>query len=201
LIKTVIFDLGKVIVPFDLRRGYEALRPHCPYPAEEIPRRISGTDLVRRFETGQVSPETFVEQLSELLGLCVDYYRFCELWSSIFLPDPLLPESLLAGLHRRHRLLLLSNTNAIHFEMIRQRYPLLGHFDDYVLSYEVGALKPSARIYEEAIGRAGCRPAECFFTDDIPLYVAAAKEAGMDAVVFESAGQIERELRARGVEW
>ncbi len=201
MIKTIIFDLGKVIVPFDLRRGYEALRPHCPYPAEEIPRRISGTDLVRRFETGQVTPEAFVEQLSAVLGLCVDYYHFCELWSSIFLPDPLLPEALLEGLHRRYRLLLLSNTNAIHFAMIRERYPLLGHFDEYVLSYEVGALKPAARIYEEAIGRAGCRAGECFFTDDIPLYVAAAKEAGMDAVVFESAGQIERELRARGVEW
>jgi len=188
-------------VPFDLQRGYEALRPHCPYPAEEIPRRISSTDLVRRFECGEVSPESFVEQLSDLLGLRVDYDHFCELWSSIFLPDPLLPESLLAGLHRRYRLLLLSNTNAIHWAMIREKYPLLCHFDDYVLSYEVGALKPSARIYEEAIARAGCAPGECFFTDDIPRYVEGAREAGMQAVVFESAEQLERELRARGVRW
>jgi len=201
LIRTVIFDLGQVIVPFDLQRGYEALRPHCPYPAEEIPRRISSTDLVRRFECGEVSPESFVEQLSDLLGLRVDYDHFCELWSSIFLPDPLLPESLLAGLHRRYRLLLLSNTNAIHWAMIREKYPLLCHFDDYVLSYEVGALKPSARIYEEAIARAGCAPGECFFTDDIPRYVEGAREAGMQAVVFESAEQLERELRARGVRW
>lgn len=188
-------------MPFDLQRGYEALRSHCPYPAEEIPRRISSTNLVRRFESGEVSPESFVEQLSALLGLRVDYDRFCELWSSIFLPDPLLPESLLAGLHRRYRLLLLSNTNAIHWAMIREKYPLLCHFDDYVLSYQVGALKPSARIYEEAIAKAGCRPGECFFTDDIPLYVDGAREAGMEAVVFESAEQIERELRARGVCW
>ncbi|MGE5570519.1 MAG: HAD family hydrolase [Rhodospirillales bacterium] len=201
MIKAVIFDLGKVIVPFDLQRGYEALRSHCPHPAEEIPRRISSTNLVRRFESGEVSPEAFVEQLSALLDLRVNYDRFCELWSSIFLPDPLLPESLLAGLHRRYRLLLLSNTNAIHWAMIRQKYSLLCHFDDYVLSYQVGALKPSARIYEEAIARAGCRPGECFFTDDIPLYVDGAREAGMDAVVFESAEQIERELRARGVCW
>jgi putative hydrolase of the HAD superfamily len=197
----VIFDLGKVIVPFDLKRGYEALRPHCPYPAEEIPRRIASTDLVKRFETGEVSPEAFVEQLSGLLGLCVDYDRFCELWSSIFLPEPLLPEDLLAGLHSRYRLLLLSNTNAIHFAMIREKYSLLRHFDEYVLSYEVGAMKPSGRIYEEAIGRARCRAGECFFTDDIPLYVEGAKAAGMDAVVFESAEQIQRELRERGVEW
>jgi FMN phosphatase YigB (HAD superfamily) len=201
LIRTVIFDLGKVIVPFDLKRGYEALRPHCPYPAEEIPRRISSTDLVMRFEAGEVSPESFVEQLSALLGLRVGYDHFCELWSSIFLPDPLLPETLLAGLHRCYRMLLLSNTNAIHWAMIREKYPLLCHFDDFILSYEVGAMKPSALIYEEAIARAGCRAEECFFTDDIPLYVEGAREAGMEAVVFESADQIERELRARGVGW
>ncbi len=201
MIRTIIFDLGKVIVPFDLKRGYEALRPHCPYPAEEIPRRISSTDLVTRFESGEVSPEEFVERLSRLLGLCVDYDRFCELWSSIFLPHTLLPEPFLAALHSRYRLLLLSNTNAIHFAMIRERYSLLGHFDDYILSYKVGAMKPSERIYKEAIGRAQCPAAECFFTDDIPLYVEGARAAGMDAVVFESAGQIERELKARGVEW
>jgi putative hydrolase of the HAD superfamily len=202
VIKTVIFDLGKVVIPFDLQRGYAALQPHCAIPVEDIPRRISATDLVMRFEQGQVTSEQFVAELSSILGLNgMDYARFCGLWSSIFLPDPIVPESLLEGLRRRYRLLLLSNTNAIHFEMIRQTYPLIRHFHDYVLSYEVGALKPAPRIYEEAIARAGCRPDECFFTDDIPQYVEAARRAGIDAVVFRSVAQLEDELRARGVEW
>src|SRR5712691_4086020 len=201
MIKTVIFDLGKVIVPFDFSRGYRAMAELCSYAPEEIPRRIGATDLVRRFESGQVPPEQFVTQLCELLDLRMEYARFCEIWSSIFLPETLVPESLLEGLRRGYRMLLLSNTNAIHFQMIRENYPLLRHFDDYVLSYEVGAMKPSARIYEEAIARAGCEPAECFFTDDIPEYVAGARKAGIDAVQFESAAQIECELRKRGVSW
>ena len=85
--------------------------------------------------------------------------------------------------------------------MIRENYPLIKHFDEYILSYEVGALKPSPRIYEEAIARAGCEARECFFTDDIPEYVAGARKAGIDAVQFESASQIERELLKRGVSW
>ena len=101
----------------------------------------------------------------------------------------------------RVKVLLLSNTNAIHFQMVRENYALLRHFDEYVLSYQVGALKPSPRIYEEAIARARCEPAECFFTDDIAEYVTAARTAGIDAVQFESAAQIERELRRRGVNW
>jgi FMN phosphatase YigB (HAD superfamily) len=203
VIKAVIFDLGKVIVPFDFSRAYRAMAELCPYTPEDIPKRIGSVpnDLLRRFESGQVEPEQFVEQLCGILDMRIDYPQFCELFSSIFLADTLIPESMLEGLRRRYRLLLLSNTNAIHFPMIRENYPLLRHFDDFILSYQVGAMKPSPRIYEEAIARAQCAPGECFFTDDIAEYVAAARQSGMDAVQFQSAAQIESELAARGVTW
>ncbi|HZT32896.1 MAG TPA: HAD family phosphatase [Bryobacteraceae bacterium] len=201
MIKSVIFDLGKVIIPFDFSRGYRAMEQHCDCPAGEIPQRLGSTDLVQRFETGLLEPEPFVRQLSGILGLRVDYAGFCRIWSSIFLPDPLLPESLLAGLRKNYHLLLLSNTNAIHFEMIRETYPILRHFHDFVLSYRVKAMKPSPLIYRAAVEKAGCRPEECFFTDDIPAYVDAARREGMDAVQFQSREQIEEELRARGIGW
>jgi putative hydrolase of the HAD superfamily len=201
MIKTVIFDLGKVIIPFDFTRGYRGLEQVCGIPAAEIPKRIGATDLVHRFESGLVEPHDFVDQITRMLGLRVTYDQFCEIWSSIFLPDPLIPESLLEGISRRYRLLLLSNTNVIHFPMLLKTYPLLRHFHANVLSYEVRALKPSPVIYREAIARAQCLPQECFFTDDISDYVAGAKREGIDAVQFESCAQIEHELRVRGVEW
>jgi glucose-1-phosphatase len=201
LIKTVIFDLGKVIVPFELQRGYAALQPHCNLPVEEVRRRIAAAGIVAPFEEGRISPTDFVRQFSDVLGLNVEYARFCELWSTIFLPEPLLPEALLAGLRLRYRLLLLSNTNAIHFEMIRRTYPILRHFHEFVLSYEVGAMKPDPRIYQAAIERAGCLPQECFFTDDMEPFVQGALRAGIDAVQFQSASQIQQELRARGISW
>ena len=201
MIKTVIFDLGKVIIPFDFKRGYQRLEEVCAYPAAEIPRRLATTDLVERFESGLVEPEDFVAQLSRILELRVGYDQFCEIWSSIFLPDPLIPESMLEGLAKRFRLILLSNTNAIHFRMLEQTYGLFRHFHARVLSYQVGALKPSPVIYREAIARAQCRAQECFFTDDRADFVEAAKGEGMDAVQFESCAQLERELRARGIRW
>ena len=54
-----------------------------------------------------------------MLDLRITYEQFCEIWSSIFLPEILVPESLLAGIAERYRLLVLSNTNAIHFDMVR----------------------------------------------------------------------------------
>jgi len=198
VIKAILFDLGNVIVPFDFKRAYAKLGPLCSCPVTEITSKLRSTDLVRRFETGQLAAEPFVSELSALLGLKTTYSEFCDLWTSVFSEDTLVPESLIAGLRGRHRMLVLSNTNPIHFSMLRAQYGLFRHFDDFVLSYEVGAMKPDAQIYQEAIQRAGCRPVECFFTDDIAINVEAARNNGMDAVQFLSAAQIEAELRTRG---
>jgi putative hydrolase of the HAD superfamily len=198
--KAIIFDLGRVLVNFDFQCGYQALEGLCPYAAAEIPGRLATGDLVQRFETGMIEPRDFVAQLSAVLDLEIGYDHFCRIWSSIF-TETLVPEGMLAGLAERYRLLLLSNTNAIHFEMLRVSHPMLRHFHELVLSYEVKAMKPHPEIYRVAIARAGCRPEECFYTDDIAAYVAAARSLGMDAVRFESAAQLEREFEARGIRW
>ena len=199
MLKTVIFDLGNVIIPFDNARAYQALAQHCPYPATEIAARLNATDLVNRFETGLIEPPDFAGEVSRLLSLGIGYDQFCQIWSSVFFPETLLPESLLESIAARYRLLLLSNTNAIHFEMVRREYPLLRHFHDFVLSHQVKAMKPAPAIFQAAIERARCAPQECFYTDDIAAYVDAARQAGWDAVQFESRAQVERDLGARGM--
>jgi FMN phosphatase YigB (HAD superfamily) len=199
--KAILFDLGRVLINFDFQRGYRALAGLCPYAAEEIPRRLAGTGLVERFETGLVEPRGFMEQMCRILDLKVDYDQFRGIWSSIF-TDILIPENMLEGLRRRYRLVLVSNTNALHFEMIRENYGhLLRHFDDLVLSFEVHAMKPLPEIFQAAVERAGCRPEECFYTDDIAAYIEGARRMGIDAVAFESRAQLEGEMRGRGIVW
>ena len=199
--KAILFDLGRVLVDFDFRRGYRALEGLCPYTAAEIPRRLAGSGLVERFETGLVEPRDFVEQMCGILDLRVDYDQFRGIWSSIF-TESLIAESMLEGLRRRYRLVLVSNTNALHFEMLRETFDnLLRHFDDLVLSHEVHAMKPKAEIFRVAVERARCRPEECFYTDDILLFVEAARKLGIDAVQFQGLGKLEEDLTARGIRW
>jgi len=166
--------------PLRLLPRLSALEKHCPYAAAEISNRLDATDLVHRFETGLIEPADFADEISRVLDLRISYDQFCEIWSSVF---------------------MLSNTNAIHFDMVRRDYPLLRYFHDFVLSYEVKAMKPAPAIYQAAIARAQCRPAECFYTDDIPAYVEAARQQGIDAVQFESLAQLERDMATRGVRW
>jgi len=188
-------------VAFDFRRGYKALQPFCPHQAEDIPALISKSGVVPPYERGETSSAAFFEQLSDVLSLDVSYPQFCDLWTAIFLPEPVLPAEFIAALHRRYRMVLVSNTNDIHFRMIRATYPAVRHFDAYVLSHEVGAAKPAERIYLEAIRQAGFQPEECFYLDDVWEFVEGARRCGLDAVQFKNLQELERDLRVRGVEW
>jgi len=197
VIKTVLFDLGNVIIPFDFRHAYARLQPLCSFPANEIPQRLRESNLVTRFETGRISAERFVREFCATLDVQISYDDFCDIWTSVFLPEPLIEVGLIEQLAARYRLMILSNTNPIHFEMIRRHYPLMQHFHHFVLSYEVGAIKPAAAIFEAAIANARCAAGECFFTDDLAPNIEAARTHGMDAVQFHSGAQLKEELKRR----
>ena len=197
--RTLIFDLGNVVIPFDFRRGYAALERICSYPASEIPRRIRATGLVPLFETGKIEPEAFVAELCRALELRIGFEEFRELWSAIFLEGTLIPETLFERLKPRYRLVALSNTNALHFRQVRENYPVIRHFDALVLSHEAGYAKPHPKIYEIAVAAAECRAEECLFIDDIESFVEGARAAGIEAIRFEGYPRLEAELIRRGI--
>jgi len=199
VIRALVFDLGGVVIPFDFRRGYAAMEPHCSYPAAEIPKRIRSTDLVRRYESGQIDSRAFVAELSRVLDLRVSFDQFCSLWTAIFLPGTLIPEEFFQKLREHYRLVALSNTNELHFGQVEQNYPIIRQFDHLVLSYRVGCAKPDRRIYEEAIAKTGCNASECLFIDDVEAYVEGARATGMEAIRFEGFPQLAEELSRRGI--
>ncbi|MBI4892274.1 MAG: HAD family phosphatase [Acidobacteria bacterium] len=201
MIRTVIFDLGRVLVPFDFQIAYELMSRRCGLEPAEIKRRFSNSKLAHGFESGDFDEFEFQRRVEELLETKVEAGEFRNIWFSVFHPHTLIPESMVAGIRKNFRTVLLSNTNPIHFTMLYERYPILQHFDAYILSHEVGAMKPLPSIYQAAIAAAGCQPEECFFTDDVAEYVEGARSAGIDAVQFQSCEQIQQELKARGVYW
>jgi glucose-1-phosphatase len=197
----IFFDLGKVLIDFDFDRFYDRLREFCPLPPDEIRSRLRATGLVERIETGLIEPRPFFEEVRRVLELDLEYERFAEVWSVIF-TDTLTPESLLEGLSRRYRLILVSNTNVIHFDGLKiSHHHLLRHFYALVVSHEVKAMKPDPAIYRAALAHAGCPPAECFYTDDIPAYIDAARGLGIDAEVFQGRARLEAGLARRGIVW
>lgn len=197
----MIFDLGRVIVPFDFERGYSTLSNLCLLSTEEIRKRIGATGLVPKFETGLVEPDQFVAEIAQALGISLSVEEFSVIWNSIFLPETLIPEEMLVKLRERYCLLLLSNTNALHYAGLEVQYPLLRHFHHHILSYQVQIMKPDARIYEHAAELAGCAASACLFIDDLPENVEGARKTGMQAVLFQSREQLERDFDRLGVNY
>lgn len=74
-------------------------------------------------------------------------------------------------------------------------------FDDIVCSAEVGLAKPEAGIFTLAAERLGLAPGQCVFVDDLDTNVEAAREVGMQAVLFrmDKGDDLRAQLAALGV--
>lgn len=195
MIKTFIFDLGKVIVPYDHDRGLLLLEENCGVAIDDLRRRIYASKELILYQTGKISSMEFYEALKQILNLKMDFKEFTRVWNHTFTLTPLIEESVIENLARKYRMLILSDTNELHFEFIRESFPILRHFDDFVLSYEVGALKPAEEIFRAAIEKANCSAEECFFTDDILANVEAARKIGINAVQFVTSEKFQEEIR------
>lgn len=63
-------------------------------------------------------------------------------------------------------------------------------------SWELGVAKPSRAAFDLAAERMDATPAQCFFTDDRPANVDAARAAGMTAHLYLDASELRRALRS-----
>jgi glucose-1-phosphatase len=200
-LQVLFFDLGNVLVELDFDRAYRAAAALRGGEPDDIRRLLAESDLAAPYERGEIDSAEFHRAVSDLLGIDVGFDEFARLWGDMFSERELIATDWIAALGEKNRLALLSNTNELHFEAVRQRYPVVELFPEAVLSYRVRSMKPSPAIYEAAVEAAGCAPGECFFVDDRPENVEGARAAGLDAELFRGQSELEEQLRARGVHW
>ena len=195
----LVFDLGKVIIDFDPMRAIRRLEGRTPYRTTELLAKMKETDVVNRYESGELTSEEFYQAIASHLRLRVSFEDFIPIWSDIFMDELILDTAFFARLKPRYRLVLLSNTNAMHAAFLRDRFPVLKVFDCQVLSNETGAMKPSDKIYKAATEAARTTPERIFYVDDIPAFVEAASRQGWIAVPFQGKDQLVRDMQALGI--
>lgn len=164
-----------------------ALRPHLfgPLEVEFDLGRMTATDFFRAVERAAGIPR---------LGDDV----WIPAWRDIFTP-------VAAALSALGRLapdvvpVLLSNTNALHWEGVLRVAPELPRLVPLrALSFEVGAAKPDPAHFFAALARAGARPEDALYADDRPELVEAARTLGIEAFVVMDPEIIASELQDRG---
>jgi putative hydrolase of the HAD superfamily len=147
---------------------------------------------------GKMTKRSFYGTVARDLGFDGPYDEFADIWAAIF--TPIAPMIALAeSLRDRLPRLLLSNTNIIHMEYIYRHFPFVAEFDQQVLSYEVGLLKPDASIYRHTIEKSGLTAARMLFIDDLPANVEGARTVGLQAILHVDFDQTRAELTKLGV--
>lgn len=199
-IQAILFDLGKVLLDFNFETGVQALHEACSISRSRLEEVLWDENCIRRYERGEISTTDFHTYLRQTADLDMDLAAFCRTWSSVFLPELIVSEELLAALKRKYPLILVSNTNEIHIDFVRSNYRVLDYFDRQILSYEVGFLKPDRRIFEHAIKASGYPAEALFFTDDRSENIAAAEQLGICAHQFRSETALVDALQESGVE-
>lgn len=198
--KAVLFDLGNVLLAFDFNPAFRALSRHSNLRPAAIEDYFIQSGLEVLYDGGKISTRRFIAEVRRALGLRIGSRRFRAIWNGIFTPIRGTARILERLKRRGHRLVLISNTNDMHYRHIRTTYSVLQRFDAVLLSFEEGIRKPDARLYRKAARACRAKPREIFYIDDRADLTAAAKELGFTVYTFKNdPARLERELRRAGL--
>ena len=172
-IKNLLIDMGGVLIDLD--------RPRCIASFENIGisdiRSLITTTylqegLFMKIEEGSITPDQFRDGIRRISNQPLSDQQIDDAWISMLDHMPPARLELLLELRKKYNVMLLSNTNAIHWDWIcRNRFSWNGHtpsdyFHTCYLSYQLGMLKPYPDIFNHVVKDAGILPAETLLIDD-----------------------------------
>ncbi len=200
-ITTIFFDMGRVLVTVDEERALVKIAKATGKSSDKIWDIIQEHRVLNRYGSGQLTPKEFHAEIISLFGIKEDFNTFMEQWKSIIVGPKKAVVEIATSLKGKYKLFVLSNTDGVHHAYIRTIIPLDDIFDGQVVSYLVGAEKPSKKIYQAALNMADEKPEHCIFIDDLEENIAAARKAGMQGIVFKGdVKALKQELKELGVE-
>lgn len=181
MIKNIILDFGDIFIDLDKSATPKALRKlglETLTPALEI--------FFNDYEKGLLSSTKFLSELSNYIPSASEQ-DLVAAWNCILLdfPDRRLEFIESIAKENQYRLLLLSNTNDIHIEYVKQKMGMKkfnrfkNSFDVFYLSYEMGMRKPDSEIFEFVLKENGLTASETLFVDDTKENTDSAAKIGI----------------------
>ena len=198
--KSIIFDLGGVLLDWDPRHLYRKLFPADEAAMERFLGEICTMAWHLQHDAGRPFAETCAELKREHPGheALIDAFahRHDEMTAGA-IPDTVALLERLAA----HGVPLYAITNypAETFPMAQKKFAFLALFRDVAVSGVERVLKPSAELFNILLRRNNIVPGEAIFIDDSIKNVDAARALGLHAIHFRSAQELEHELLALGV--
>jgi FMN phosphatase YigB (HAD superfamily) len=199
-IRAIISDIGRVIVGVDVSRAMEGLSSSIPLSPKEIWSAIEKDPRFVDLQDGRITARDWHLHIVRRLGGNLTYDQFIQAWNAALLPETLQPDSLWAGLSKKYRLSLLSNTDPIHVAHMESTFTFFKYFPVRIYSCVVGSSKPNPVIYQDALRATKVKANEAVYIDDLEENVAAAKSLGMIGVHCALPANLVESLKSVGVE-
>jgi 2-haloacid dehalogenase len=182
-VDAVVWDLGNVLVSWQRERLYSQLFPDTAEGTTEMGRFLREVvpfvPFNERIDLGEdptaVCEDTITAHPNENPALIRAYaLRWTEMLSGPIDGSVTLLRAVRAI---GTKCVALSNWGK-DFETAEKLYPVLTEFDDQVVSYRVGLVKPDPAIFELLLNRHGLQAQRCVFVDDNESNIAAARSLG-----------------------
>jgi len=192
----LIFDFGNVLVQWQPERVY------LPYfHGDEAQywyfwRHVCTQEMRNRIDAGEGQRSCIDSQKRLFPDFAEPLDMFITHWEET-LPDEMpgmkeLVQQLLDD--PRYNIFGLTNWSMETFPLARKKFPILQMIDKYIVSADVHLVKPDPAIFRLALERFGIDAADTTFIDDNPANVEAAKQMGMQGIVFCGADNLREQL-------
>lgn len=180
---TFLFDIGHVLLDFDFESSLASLLPPgSADPAVRLGRLFERKD---DFESGAIEPDDYIAWALGAMGSDASPAEFSAAWRGIFTPNKPMWDCVRRLAAGGHRLILFSNTNALHCPWVFEAYPEFGQFAGAVLSFEAGFVKPDPAIYQYAVDTHGLVPEATCYIDDLAENITTGRQFGFQCWQYD----------------
>ncbi len=186
MIKTIIFDIGNVLMDFNFQICFRAYAPdeetyqkilkatvQSPVWAEFDRGVWTDEEILEGFIQNEPSIESILRKMFERLEGIIRQRDYAIPWIKELK-------------NRGYQVLVLSNFPKRVYELFQNEMTFLNEVDGGILSYRDRVIKPDKEIYTLLMERYDLIPQECVFLDDLEVNLNTAKELGMHTILFQT---------------
>lgn len=181
MIKTIIFDFGDVFINLDKEGAMtNALEL---FEMDELSEDLIAINAL--YEQGLLSTDEFIDFYRENFPK-LSKQEIIEAWNFIICDFPPKRLAFIEQLakDKKYNLILLSNTNELHVDCIKEHISFYDDFkaafNKFYLSHEIMLRKPNADIFEFVLKENKLKPEDCLFIDDTLENTEAAAKLGIN---------------------
>lgn len=198
-VEAVVFDVGRVLVQWDLRALFAKLIDD-PAELDRFLAEVVTEEWHFQHDRGRPLAEMVPERQAEF----PEHAHLIKAYATRFLetiPGPVPGAAALVErlAQRGVPLYAITNFGSEFWDMFRPTAPVLDRFADIVVSGREKLAKPDDAIFALAARRFGHAPGAMLFIDDNRANIEAARALGWQVHHFADAPTLERDLAARGL--